>query len=106
MPVREECNRKNLQNNMQDWRENEMTGKNVTKQIGTALETVGQGVVTLVHNGPRQFKNLKRPLKQMYKSCEGVGKKAVSYAHKEPLTSVFLGVGTGVLVGWLMARER
>ena len=83
-----------------------MTPKHVTKQIGTALETVGQGVVTLAHHGHRKIKSMKRPVKQVYKSCEGMGKKAVSYARKEPVTSVLIGVGTGMLMGYLVARER
>jgi len=42
----------------------------------------------------------------MYKSCEGATKKAVSFARKEPVTSVLIGVGTGMLMGYLVAREK
>jgi len=83
-----------------------MTPKRVTKKVGNALETVGQGVVTLVHHGHRGIKSMKRPVKQMYKSCEGATKKAVSFARKEPVTSVLIGVGTGMLMGYLVAREK
>jgi hypothetical protein len=81
-------------------------GRKVGVKMGRIAESAGAKFDLVVDRIENCAENVKFALEKISEEgVQGLKKRAIDYARKEPLNALLLAMGSGILVGWATKRK-